>query len=666
MLSAVVEQPGSASLQNLGRTLEDEPWYARAKTLEKHSPSQTVVPPHSRPDASGIRALGALTSVASERGAPITAAIELGETIGEGGMGVVRLGTQIALGRSVAVKTLKKGISSEAATLKVLREAWITGSLEHPNVVPIYDVGIDAEGRPLIVLKKIEGTEWSQLMDDSAAVAGAFGVHDLLEWNLGILLAVCNAARFAHSRGILHRDLKPDNVMIGEFGEVYLVDWGIAVSLVDDGSGRLPLAKDATELAGTPHYMAPEMLGGSGARLSERSDVYLLGAILYEVVTGKPPHQGDNLMAVVASVATSVPNLPFGLPEELGAIVRRAMHRDPDARFESVDAFRLALLSFLEHRGSMTLTREADDRRAHLLGYIAAAEVGDETARDRIYNLFSECRFGYRGALDGWRDNVAAREGLRISTEAMIGYELAHDDPRAASILAAQLDLVAPEIKARIDEASQRKAERQSELQSLADQGRKEDREIGRRTRVFLTVTLGAVCVLLPVFVSLFMGAGARSWGWAVATPTITLLVLFGIGRWARESFSKTDFNRRVGGVVVVGFAIEIPMHMGHYLAGISVVESQVQVLLLWATIMGMCVFVIDRRLLVAAILTTALYLIASAHPELRWYMMSANALVILTNFLFIWQVRQEDVAELEKRVRSRLTGRPPPPPPAP
>src|SRR5690606_8689637 len=103
------------------------------------------------------------------------------------------------------------------------------------------------------------------------------------------------AVRFAHARGVLHRDLKPGNVMIGNFGEVYLLDWGIAVALRDDGTGRFPLASEATELAGTPSYMAPEMLGReAGPPLSERTDVYLAGAVLYELITGRPPHVGTS------------------------------------------------------------------------------------------------------------------------------------------------------------------------------------------------------------------------------------------------------------------------------------------------------------------------------------------------------------------------------------
>src|SRR4029079_14794763 len=143
----------------------------------------------------------------------------------------------------------------------LLREAWITGAIEHPNVVPVHHVALDDDGSPVVVMKRISGAAWSELIEDADEVFRRFGASDLLEWNVGILMQVLNAVRFAHSRGILHRDLKPANVMIGEFGEVYLVDWGIAVSLRDDGSGRLPLAANATEPAGAPVYNGPGEVG---------------------------------------------------------------------------------------------------------------------------------------------------------------------------------------------------------------------------------------------------------------------------------------------------------------------------------------------------------------------------------------------------------------------
>ncbi len=299
-----------------------------AATIERR-PSATIVPPSMRVDTAGERAM----SILDELGAStLERKLDLHGTIGEGGMGIVHLGTQRALGREVAVKSIKDEHKSEHAVLKLLREAWITGGLEHPNVVPVYDIALDPDGSPLIVLKKIEGVDWATLMHDARTVRDRFGADDLLDWNLRILMQVCNAVRYAHSRRVLHRDLKPENVMIGPFGEVYVVDWGIAVSLEDDGSGRLPLASEAREMAGTPLYMAPEMLGGTESRLSERTDLYLIGAILYEIVSGQPPHQGTAFMELVSSIVLSDPELPDDAPEELARIIRRAMDPDPHAR----------------------------------------------------------------------------------------------------------------------------------------------------------------------------------------------------------------------------------------------------------------------------------------------------------------------------------------------
>jgi len=251
-----------------------------AKTLVDH-PGSTIEPPRAA-SSGAMAALDALRGL----GATLGGKIDVHHTLGEGGMGVVHLATQRTLGRQVAVKTLRKGAGDEQAALRIVREAWITGALEHPNVVPVHDVGVDASGAPVIVMKRIEGRPWSHYLRDAAAVAKRFAAADLVEWNLRTLANVCNAMHFAHARGILHRDLKPDNVMIGEFGEVYVLDWGIAVSLADDGTGRFPLASQATDIAGTPHYMAPEMLLGDPTMLSPRTDVYLLGAMLYEIFTG--------------------------------------------------------------------------------------------------------------------------------------------------------------------------------------------------------------------------------------------------------------------------------------------------------------------------------------------------------------------------------------------
>ncbi|MEM9488267.1 MAG: serine/threonine-protein kinase, partial [Myxococcota bacterium] len=266
------------------------------------NPHDTIVPPRSGSESAERQALGVLEQLFADRAYQLGSQLILGDTIGTGGAGIVRQAEQVALGRTVAVKMLKPDKRGTTTAMDLLREAWVAGSLAHPNVVPVYDIGLDDSGAPLVVLKHIEGVAWSELIHDGAQVRERFGADDLLDWNLGILMQVLNAVRFAHSRGIVHRDLKPANVMIGEFGEVYLVDWGLAVSMRDDRSGRLPLARDATALAGTPCYMAPEMLGEGDNPITECTDIYLAGSILFEILVGRPPHVGNSSVAVVTSV----------------------------------------------------------------------------------------------------------------------------------------------------------------------------------------------------------------------------------------------------------------------------------------------------------------------------------------------------------------------------
>ena len=143
---------------------------------------------------------------------------DTGEELGRGGMGVVRAAIQRSLGRQVAVKAPMAEDPPAHVVRALLQEAFVTGILDHPNVLPIHDVVFDARGRPQIVMKRVEGQPWAALARKPAEILASFGAADPLEWNLGVFLQVCNAVAYAHDRGILHRDLKLDNVMIGRFG----------------------------------------------------------------------------------------------------------------------------------------------------------------------------------------------------------------------------------------------------------------------------------------------------------------------------------------------------------------------------------------------------------------------------------------------------------------
>jgi eukaryotic-like serine/threonine-protein kinase len=624
----------------------------------KSAPNETIVPPElrGRRDTGGINALELLRELATT--SPV-ASVQLhkGEVIGEGGMGIVRSAEQVALGRLVAIKTLRPDRRDPGAALDLLREAWITGTLEHPNVVPVHYLGVEDDGSPLIVLKRIEGLEWSALLADPEAVARRFGATDLLAWNLGILMSVLNALRFAHHRGVIHRDLKPSNVMIGDFGEVYLLDWGIAVSLVDDRSGRLPLARDATELAGTPSYMAPEMLGReSGPPLSERTDVYLAGSVLFELIAGRPPHQGNSAIEVLASVIESRPELPAHVPAELARICKRAMDVDPDARFESVEALRLALQAYLEHRGSAELVVRARERLDELLSALSGSYID----REEISRLFGACRFGFHEALAVWRDNADARAGLARASIAVAEYELAAGNPGSAVAMLAELDDPPAPLLAKAREAAAARVERDAEVEALLAAN---DSSVGRRTRSWLTALLGATFTIAPLIIALFPGVFDFSHRnlivWSVVAEVV---VAFGV--WlAWDTLSSTILNRRFAAAALFLFAAEAMLAFGGWVAGLTPVTSQLFTLFMWGTCVGMMAITIDPWFAPASAGYFIAFLVTSRIPTAELFLTSGANALFTVNAVIRWRpgtfwMTEAERAWLEERVRTRRGAR--------
>jgi serine/threonine-protein kinase len=591
-----------------------------------------------------------------------TGQLETGEVIGEGGMGVIRAATQVALGRGVAVKTLKPGKREPAAALDLLREAWVTGAIEHPNVVPVHYLEVDADGVPVIVMKRIAGVEWSALLGDAGEVERRFGATDLLVWNLGILMSVLNALRYAHSRGVVHRDLKPSNVMIGDFGEVYLLDWGIAVSLRDDGSGRLPLAANAIQLAGTPHYMAPEMLGRSGsAPISERTDVYLAGAVLFEVIAGRPPHQASSIADVFASVLASAPVMPAGVPPELAAICLRAMHADADARFASVDLMRLAIQSYLEHRGSADLATRASVRLAELVSVLAKPadaipdSDGDADRREAIYRLFGACRFGFHEALSVWPDNVGARDGLVRATTAVAEYELADGNPRVALTLLGELADAPVELVARARAEVEAASRHQAALEKLRSE---HDPSLGRRTRTFLSVLLGVTFTVLPLINGLTSLHTTDTHRRDALLALGTLGVMACIAVWARNTMRATAFNRHIAASGLFIFVGQVILSLGASALGMSVVETQVIMIFFWGAVAAVVTISVDVWLWPSAVLYFVWFAIAAARPELRFYAMAGGNLGFAINAFVRWTPATFRPTEEERRAREARDAR--------
>ncbi len=286
-----------------------------------------------------------------------------GDEIARGGMGSVHRVHDPGIRRWVALKRVdaqQARLVPEVAHL-LLEEAQITGQLEHPNIVPVYDLGADPAGHPMFTMKLVEGETLTALIGGSDRRGHS---AEQLRVILDALVKACDAVAFAHSRGVIHRDLKPDNIMIGSFGQVYVVDWGCAllrqsravtgdressVTVHSAGTARTsPLA-----VLGTVAYMAPEQARGELATIDERSDVYSLGGILYQVLTRRPPHRGKDpaasmLLAQAGDVTPPADLRPhFDIPAELAQIAMKALAPLPVDRYQTVIELRDAVRNFL-------------------------------------------------------------------------------------------------------------------------------------------------------------------------------------------------------------------------------------------------------------------------------------------------------------------------------
>ncbi|MCA9213352.1 MAG: protein kinase, partial [Planctomycetales bacterium] len=316
----------------------------------------------------------------------INADYELIDHIGEGGMGVVHSARQASIDRTVAVKMLRREIADlREPREKFLSEAVVTAELDHPNIVPIHDLGASADGALFYSMKLVKGTPWCEAIFEKS-----------LDENLSILLKVCDAVRFAHTKGVIHRDLKPENVMLGDFGEVLVMDWGLAVAT---SAFRCPDSiTQSGNMGGTPAYMAPEMATGPIDAIDETSDVYLLGAILYEILTNKTPHFGrDPMDCLKAAAANRIQ--PTNVSGELMDIAMKAMSTEQMDRHSSVRSFQDSIQDYQSHAESILLSDRSE------MSLQSALESED-------YQEFASALHGFKEALLLWSDNPAAKSGL--------------------------------------------------------------------------------------------------------------------------------------------------------------------------------------------------------------------------------------------------------------
>lgn len=296
--------------------------------------------------------------------------------LGEGSMGAVRLVLDRKLNRRLAMKVIHPNLlHNDTAAGRFAEEAQVCAQLQHPNIVPVHDLGMLPDGRLYFTMKAIKGRSLDTVI---RAVHGAvrdgqfqptedgWTFHRLID----VFRQVCQAVGYAHSKGVLHRDLKPENIMLGEFGEVLVVDWGLAKVLgradravATEEPFQIASSRDAThatkmgQVAGTPVYMAPEQARGEVDKLNAQTDVYTLGAILYEILSGRVPYWGPSPKDIIAQVKAGPPpplSAPFSqttglqLPEELVVACTVAMSRLQHERYASAEKLGDVLQQWLE------------------------------------------------------------------------------------------------------------------------------------------------------------------------------------------------------------------------------------------------------------------------------------------------------------------------------
>ncbi len=326
---------------------------------------------------------------------------EIRDRLGAGGMGIVSTAFDRQLRREVAVKVLRPELLADHLTREQFtEEAVVLAGLDHPGAVPVYETGILADGSPFCAMKKVRGVTLRDVLFERTA--DSLQSREDLAHLLDVFERVCQTVAAAHDRGIVHRDLKPDNVMVDDLGAVYVMDWGLAYSLRPAGGGSHVSAPAPGEIAGTPSYMAPEQARGRADQIGTPSDVFSLGTILYEILTGKNPFREGTAQEAMRAVQELEPPPAVRVNPRSGralsAVCRKAMSKEARERYATARELAEEIRRYREFRPVSAVPPTFLERAANWARRrpAAAASIGTVVA---VLLLVGAAR-GYRAYSD--------------------------------------------------------------------------------------------------------------------------------------------------------------------------------------------------------------------------------------------------------------------------